>query len=532
MNFIDLFSRADAEIMQKIISRSAILILNRLDCDTTRLSIIRQAVLNIYSPQELLLNKEIRNDLLDLLRPDEAESLVSQLCLANTYDIYQFLKDQNFNTKNLKKRLLEYFEIDYIIDVVNENEIPDCSTIEPLYPLFKHQRNALKELETYLSCKNGKAFLHMPTGSGKTRTAMNYVSELFRKQENTIIIWLAHTEELCYQAVSEFQKSWNYLGNRNIELHKYWGDSNPDLDNIHDGFVVAGLSKIYNLAKSNPRQLGNLASHCSLVIMDEAHMSIAPTYQLVLELLLTFNSSLLGLSATPGRTWNDVIEDEKLSLFYNRNKVTLKVDGYTNPIDYLVAEEYLASVKSTPLFFNSGYEMTTNDFKFLKEYFHLPDNFLIKLSEDYLRNLLIINKIKSLISEHKRIILFALTVKHSNLIATILSIMGIKAYSLTANTDPILRRNIITEFKSNSHESIVLCNYGILTTGFDAPQTSCAVITRPTDSLVLYSQMIGRAIRGVKAKGNKEAEIVTVIDSCLPGFDSIASAFFNWEDVW
>jgi superfamily II DNA or RNA helicase len=78
----------------------------------------------------------------------------------------------------------------------------------------------------------------------------------------------------------------------------------------------------------------------------------------------------------------------------------------------------------------------------------------------------------------------------------------------------------------------VLCNFGILTTGFDAPETSCAVIARPTDSLVLYSQMVGRAIRGVRSGGNLEAEIVTVIDESLPGFGNVADAFTNWDDVW
>jgi DNA repair protein RadD len=78
----------------------------------------------------------------------------------------------------------------------------------------------------------------------------------------------------------------------------------------------------------------------------------------------------------------------------------------------------------------------------------------------------------------------------------------------------------------------VLCNFGVLTTGFDAPKTSAALIARPTLSLVLYSQMIGRAMRGPKAGGNHEAEIVTVVDPGLPGFSSVESAFSNWEDVW
>ena len=79
---------------------------------------------------------------------------------------------------------------------------------------------------------------------------------------------------------------------------------------------------------------------------------------------------------------------------------------------------------------------------------------------------------------------------------------------------------------------MVIVNYGVLTTGFDAPAISAAVIARPTRSLVLYSQMVGRATRGTRAGGNEEAEIVTVVDPHLPGFGNVADAFRNWEDVW
>ena len=78
----------------------------------------------------------------------------------------------------------------------------------------------------------------------------------------------------------------------------------------------------------------------------------------------------------------------------------------------------------------------------------------------------------------------------------------------------------------------VLNNYGVLTTGFDAPKASAVVIARPTRSLVLYSQMIGRVIRGPKAGGTETCEIVTVVDPHLPGFGSVAEAFSNWEDAW
>ena len=79
---------------------------------------------------------------------------------------------------------------------------------------------------------------------------------------------------------------------------------------------------------------------------------------------------------------------------------------------------------------------------------------------------------------------------------------------------------------------MVMFNYGVLTAGFDAPRTRCVIIARPTTSLVLYSQMAGRAMRGLRAGGNRTAEIMTVADTDLPGFGSVTDAFTNWEDLW
>src|SRR5690606_14200005 len=127
---------------------------------------------------------------------------------------------------------------------------------------------------------------------------------------------------------------------------------------------------------------------------------------------------------------------------------------------------------------------------------------------------------------------FATTVEHSDLLAYVLRARGLWARSVTGSTPGSERLAILDQFKASSDEPRVVCNFGVLTTGFDAPQTSAAVIARPTTSLVLYSQMVGRAIRGPEAGGNAAAEIVTVVDSALPGFGDVREAFLNWEDVW
>lgn len=113
-----------------------------------------------------------------------------------------------------------------------------------------------------------------------------------------------------------------------------------------------------------------------------------------------------------------------------------------------------------------------------------------------------------------------------------LTIKNIDALFVAGETESGERERRIKRYKSSGSSKIVMLNFGVLTTGFDAPRTSCAIIARPTKSLVLYSQMVGRATRGLRAGGNKEAEIITVTDPNLPGFGSVTEAFQNWEDVW
>ncbi len=531
MKFEDFITRLNEEGIEKIIGTSAIQILNALDTNLSRLGRLQNVILSIYSPFELLQNKEVRNELIDLLKRSEAVELCYLINKSTTGDVYSILKSSKFSSEYEKKQLYRYFELE--VDDISYLEIANSSKkIFSNYPLFKHQRAALNELSNKLNDQNRRAMLHMPTGSGKTRTVMNFICNHMRLAEPTVVIWLAHTEELCEQAASEFEKAWRSLGDREVDVIRYWGSNSEDISILNDGFVVGGLAKIYNLLKVDAAKFSKLASRCSLVIMDEAHMAIAPTFKLILQVINTFNSYLIGLSATPGRTWNNPEADRELSVFFNNTKITLKVDGYTNPVNYLVDKGYLAEVINSPLLYQSGFTISNHDLKYLQDNFQFSNSFIKNLSEDQQRNIVIIKRVEELITRHKRIIIFAMTVQHSNLLATCIQARGICAFSITSNTSSVQRKDLINRFKSTEEIPMILCNYGILTTGFDAPQTSCALISRPTDSLVLYSQMVGRAIRGINAGGNIKAEIVTVIDSNLPGFDAVASAFYNWEDVW
>ena len=163
--------------------------------------------------------------------------------------------------------------------------------------------------------------------------------------------------------------------------------------------------------------------------------------------------------------------------------------------------------------------------------FDVPLTVLKKLGSNEQRNLLILSHILDECEDSKKkIIVFACSVNHAYLIANILMVKGIRAVAVTGETQPELRRSTISKYR-DTDEVQVIVNYGVLTTGFDAPRTSVAVIARPTNSVVLFSQMVGRAARGIKAGGNKTCKVITIVDE-IPGFRSVAETFEYWDDIW
>ncbi|MGI9064883.1 MAG: DEAD/DEAH box helicase [Pyrinomonadaceae bacterium] len=535
MNFDSLLSRVDDETLQIMLGAPSVRLITLLNPSLATPAQLREVLLGLRTRASLLISKASRVLLFDLLRPKEAEMLVLALGISDGSDnVYDALKSQNVpGGSQTERTLFEFFEL-----TVPEPEVrlerPSSESSNAVYPLFTHQRTAARAIKESLSQPPRRVLLHMPTGSGKTRTAMNVVADHLRNREPTLVIWLAHNEELCEQAATEFQKAWRQIGDREVFVYRFWGAHELNPNSLHEGLVVAGLSKVYNAARRSIWFIDRLGQRCSMVVMDEAHQAIAATYKLVLDaLVLPYpETALLGLTATPGRTWSDISADEELSEFFARRKVTLQVPGYDSPVDYLVAEGYLAKIVFRSLLYRTGITLSASDLRYLEEKLDLPRRVLESLVEDEQRNLRIISEVEQLATRHSRILVFAASVEHSALLATVLRARGSVADSLTGETNSIDRERLIRDFKDDSKDTKILCNFGVLTTGFDAPRTSAAVIARPTQSLVLYSQMVGRASRGVKAGGNDAAEIVTVVDTDLPGFQTIAEAFSNWDDVW
>ena len=478
--------------------------------------------------------KELRLDY--LLHQDE--SRINTFCLQLGINI-----NLNFETKVNKiisegwnniefcSAFCENFELPLrFIPQVKVNHINTELIERPFVPfkLLKEYQSriyfkSIKKLED----RNSKFIIQMPTGSGKTRTAMEIISDSFNKNKSScIIFWLVYSEELCEQAVECFIDVWKHVGNKNIKVVRAWGSNGLDIsDDDKFVFVVGGFQKLYNLKSTKLQLFNKLQEQTYLIVVDEAHRVLAPTYKAVTDSLFGSNTRLIGLSATPGRGINQSIENKLLSLYFNEEKIDIETPDDQPVFSYLKRSGIMSYANYEPLVTSPSFELSGKDVLYLEQNFDFPSNFLKKIGENETRNFEIIKELLIKLKSHKKAIFFACNVEHSKFICSMLNYLGINSAHVDGSTNKGARKNILDQFKNGDLN--IICNFGILSTGFDAPKVDLVFIARPTQSIVLYSQMIGRGLRGPAVGGTENCTIVTVKDniSGLPDETNIFTYF-------
>lgn len=505
--------------------------------------------------QSILIDKRLRETLFLSFSTEQEIIIKSALGVDEIYDLRL--------TKERRKKLFELFSVKEIEQGDQKKEKEAVSAVGVNYGLFEHQSIALLDAFKYLD-ENQPVMLHMPTGAGKTRTAMHLISRYLNKIQSGIVIWLVHGIELCTQASNEFMKAWSMLGERPIPKIEMWSGKadcqhsqiiesyensgrtiDPNIFNediwpidLNDAVVIASVDSLNKLIDTwEPGERIQRTNHVRLIVFDEAHQAVAKTYKQAIELIGP-EAALLGLSATPGRRHHGDFSsvDEGLVELFGGNKVILDFPGYLSPIEALIDQGYLARLEKEKLEvvnsnLNSSEIATIRDK--LSKSLDVDERFMRIVGLDAVRTMQIVEKVEHLVDEgHKRTILFAPSIESSNLIANILKSMNVTAQSITTRTNPENRKRYLAEYIADSSEPYVLCNYGVLTTGFDAPKTSAVVIARPTTSIVLLSQMAGRAIRGVRVGGNESAKMVTVVDTAIPELVETIDQFHAFDISW
>lgn len=405
-----------------------------------------------------------------------------------------------------------------------------------------------------------RMLIHMPTGTGKTKTSMHIITNYieFTLHNRGLVIWIAHTIELLEQAYKTFTDVWSHLGNENINAYKLWGSHSiqDDVDDLN-GIVFCGLSKLMSIYDSNPGLFERLKKNCRLVVFDEAHKAAADKTKRIVENLMLMppgyeNRALIGLSATPGRTTESSYDNNLLTNMFGNKLIHIDSDTLNrinmgtlsalnavaedNIIKYFQKRKILSTVTAERLNYDKNY--TTEELRILsgtlkdlgydeKEY---TDKQLQVLATNKNRNKAIMQKLRILHEQKIPTIVFACSVAHAKMLSAMLTLAEIPNSLVVGTMDSMDRKKAIDIFKDRNSGVDIIINYEVLTTGFDSKNIQCVFITRPTKSIVLYSQMLGRGLRGPLMGGNENCLLVDVDDN-LNAFNN-ETAFTHFNDYW
>jgi DNA repair protein RadD len=445
------------------------------------------------------------------------------------------------------KRFVAFFNYpDYIIpDKLSSEETeeiinPENISYTPLKMIHSYQMPIVKKALKILKIPNNRCLIQMPTGTGKTRTAMEIVSRILNQNDKQLVVWLAESSELLDQANDEFKHVWGHVGKFPIKLMKIYGKNLINTIPKDVGIIFANYDKLNNLVKKG------VIPKPDYVVVDEAHQIIATTYNSLLRKISDLKKStrVIGLTATPGRGL-DERQNRELTEEFFQNIIRIELDDDeqsqygTNIIKFLEEEEQvLAKVNPVRIHTDIQYDLTDKEWEELTilakgaspEY---TTEFLKKLADDNTRNMIIIDKLRKLAKEGKKILYFATDLSQSILVFAVLQKLGIKAIHVDGDTDKSFRKQIIKKFKETD-EIDIICNYGVFATGFDVPKLDTVFIARPVNSPVLFNQMLGRGSRGLRVGGTSNFTLFQIIDKIKSKFTDFDpyEQYRLWDEDW
>ncbi|MEP1216360.1 MAG: DEAD/DEAH box helicase [Marinobacter sp.] len=341
------------------------------------------------------------------------------------------------------------------------------------FSLRPYQQEAVDATLRHFRQSDETAVIVLPTGAGKSLV----IAELARLARRKILV-LTHVKELVEQNHAKYQ-SYGLTG----------------------GVFSAGLKRKENRhqvtfasVQSVAANLDQFRDEYSLVVIDECHRvsgEETSQYQRIIELLRQQNGALkvLGLTATPYRLavgW--------IYRYHYRGFVRSEEDKpfqhciYELPLSYMINRGYL----TRPELVNAA--VTQYDFSALTrdrfgEYAEKDVNQLLGKHKRVTRA--IIEQVMELSAGRKGVMIFAATVEHAREITGYLP--EHETALVIGATDLKYRDSLIQRFKQRQLKYLV--NVSVLTTGFDAPHVDLIAILRPTQSVSLYQQMVGRGLR-------------------------------------
>ena len=316
--------------------------------------------------------------------------------------------------------------------------------------LRDYQQEVLRYYE-----KNLEDFLvHLPTGAGKTAIMVALIKKAYERGET--VLALVHGRSLVSQLSLALEKA------------------NTTHNTVMGGGEISSFVTVASVDTLRSRYLENYKP--KLIVVDEAHCAVAPSYKEIFKKLIGARKALF--TATPYRPGLNYLVKEE-----NVLRPILYLDLVRR--GFLVEAEYYSVEMSDVV---DKIEVSSSGEYKQDEAFNAFDKSYIysTVEENYSR----FGDGPSLV--------FAINKKHSLNIRDSLLRLGVKAVHVEDTTSLEERSSLLTKLKNGDIDCI--CNVGIFTTGVDIPCLKNIFLIRPTKSLILYAQMLGRGSRPYEGK--------------------------------
>ena len=386
--------------------------------------------------------------------------------------------------------------------------------------LIKWYRSRPYHLET-----GAGGILVLPTGGGKTFAAIRFLCRT-ALSDGYKVLWLAHTQHLLDQAYKNFNEHTGAIAEPKPSLSvrivsgaigQFHVADISSKDDVVIG-TLQTITKAYREDHFALRSFIDSAEGKLFVVFDEAHHAPAPSYR---KLILGLRSRcsqmyLLGLTATP------VYSDENLQGWLN--KLFPQRILYQITPQYLMAQEILAKPITEQQRTNFTPDFELRDYqKWVGTYRDLPEEIITQLAENRERNRFIAEHYAKNKAKYGKTLIFTDRWFQCEAISEYLRQKGIRTGTVYSHIDAdpgsADARNkrksdentqVLDAFRNN--ELDVVLNVRMLTEGTDIPDVQTCFITRQTTSQILLTQMVGRALRGPKFGGTKDAYLVFFTD--------------------
>lgn len=343
--------------------------------------------------------------------------------------------------------------------------------------LRDYQQAAIDGLFDWFDAGKGNPLVVVPTGGGKSLIIAGFIHAVHTHFPRERVVVLTHVRELIDQNYRALLRAWPTApaGVYSAGLNRREHDSR---------ILFAGIQSVY----------GKVAKigWADLILVDEAHLiprKGAGMYRSFLDEMrkLNANVKVIGLTATPFRTAEGSLTTGEDRMF----------DGVAYNVDLLdlIERSYLSDVRSK----RGEAKIDTSEV-------HVRGGEFVEgeLEDAAMADDLVARACSEIVkrgADRKAWLVFGCGVDHAKAIADELrATHGIECGTVFGETSKEERDDVVRKFRAGQIRCVV--NMNVLTTGFDAPHVDLIALLRPTQSAVLYVQMVGRGLRTAEGKKN------------------------------